>query len=91
MARARIKPHKDAEYMSANHIPHQVDRPEGSIYVLVFPSRSEPRNINNLKCTHQGYLLKGQTPAQALRDELLRTELPPIVPKEPATEVAEAA
>jgi len=28
--------HKDAEYMSANRIPHQADRPEASIYVLVF-------------------------------------------------------
>jgi transposase InsO family protein len=45
----------------------------------------------NLKRTHQGYRLKGRTPAQALRDALGRKKLPPIIPKESATEVAEAA
>jgi hypothetical protein len=45
----------------------------------------------NLKRTHQGYRLKGRTPAQTLRDALSRKKLPPILPKEPAAEVAELA
>jgi hypothetical protein len=45
----------------------------------------------NLKRTHQGYRLKGRTPAQAPRDALGRKKLPQIVPKKPTTEVAEAA
>jgi len=45
----------------------------------------------NLKRSHQGYRLKGRTPAQALRDALGRKKLPPIVPKEPAEGLAEAA
>lgn len=45
----------------------------------------------NLKRTHQDYRLKGRTPAQALRDALGRKKSPPIVPKEPTPEVAEAA
>ena len=44
----------------------------------------------NLKRSHQGYRLKGRTPAQALRDALSRKKLPPIVPKEPAKDLAEA-
>jgi transposase InsO family protein len=36
----------------------------------------------NLKRSHQGYRLKGRTPAQALREALGRKRLPPIVPKE---------
>ena len=44
----------------------------------------------NLKRSHQGYRLKGRTPAQALRDALGRKKLPPIVPKEPAEDLAEA-
>jgi len=36
----------------------------------------------NLKRSHQGYRLKGRTPAQALREALGRKKLPPIVPKE---------
>lgn len=35
----------------------------------------------NLKRSHQGYRLKGRTPAQALREALGRKRLPPIVPK----------
>ncbi len=45
----------------------------------------------NLKRTHQGYRLKGRTPAQALRDALGRKKLPPIVQQEPTPEVAEEA
>ncbi len=45
----------------------------------------------NLKRTHQGYRLKGLTPAHALREALGRKKLPPIVPKDPALEVAKAA
>ncbi len=36
----------------------------------------------NLKRSHQGYRLKGRTPAQALRESLGRKKLPPIIPKE---------
>jgi transposase InsO family protein len=36
----------------------------------------------NLERSHQGYRLKGRTPAQALRDATGRKRLPPIVPKE---------
>lgn len=36
----------------------------------------------NLKRSHQGYRLKGRTPAQALREALGRKKLPPVVPKE---------
>jgi transposase InsO family protein len=35
----------------------------------------------NLKRSHQGYRLKGRTPAQALREALGRKRLPPVVPK----------
>ena len=45
----------------------------------------------NTKRSHQGYRLKGRTPAQALRDALGRKKLPPIVPKEPAQDLNEAA
>jgi transposase InsO family protein len=34
----------------------------------------------NLERAHQGYRLKGRTPAQALREALGRQDLPPIVP-----------
>lgn len=34
----------------------------------------------NLERSHQGYRLKGRTPAQALRETLCIAELPPIVP-----------
>lgn len=34
----------------------------------------------NLERAHQGYRLKGRTPAQALREALGRDDLPPIVP-----------
>ena len=36
----------------------------------------------NLKRSHQGYCLKGRTPAQALREALGRKKLPPVVPIE---------
>jgi transposase InsO family protein len=36
----------------------------------------------NLERTHQGYRLKGRTPAQALREALGIEDLPPIVPAE---------
>jgi transposase InsO family protein len=36
----------------------------------------------NLKRSHQGYRLKGRTPAQALREALKCKKLPPIIPKE---------
>ena len=45
----------------------------------------------NLKHSHQGYRLKGKTPAQALREALGRKKLPPVIPKEDETTVAEAA
>ena len=45
----------------------------------------------NLKRSHQGYRLKGRTPAQALREALGRKRLPPIVPKESREVVKEAA
>jgi hypothetical protein len=35
----------------------------------------------NLERSHQGYRLKGRTPAQALRESLLLETLPPIVPE----------
>ena len=37
-------------------------------------------NYYNLERTHQGYRLKGRTPAQALRDALGIEELPPFIP-----------
>jgi transposase InsO family protein len=42
----------------------------------------------NLRRTHQGYRLQGRTPAQALRDALGVTELPPFIP--PSEEVHQA-
>ena len=39
-------------------------------------------NFYNLKRSHQGYRLKGRTPAQALREALDRKKLPPIIPEE---------
>jgi len=36
----------------------------------------------NLERSHQGYRLKGRTPAQALREALGITELPPFAPAE---------
>ena len=44
----------------------------------------------NLKRSHQGYRLKGCTPAQALREALGRKRLPPILPKD-SQEVAKQA
>jgi len=38
--------------------------------------------FHNLERSHQGYSLKGRTPAQASRDATGRKHLPPIVPKE---------
>jgi transposase InsO family protein len=35
----------------------------------------------NLERSHQGYRLRGRTPAQALREALGRDELPPLVPE----------
>src|SRR6185437_10056524 len=40
----------------------------------------------NLERSHQGYRLKGRTPAQALIEALGVTELPDIVPPEEVTE-----
>ncbi len=34
----------------------------------------------NLERSHQGYRLKGRTPAQALREALGKKKLPPVVP-----------
>lgn len=34
----------------------------------------------NLNCSHQGYRLKGGTPAQALREALGQKKLRPVVP-----------
>lgn len=38
------------------------------------------RQYYNLERSHQEYRLKGRTPAQALRDALGLTELPPVIP-----------
>jgi hypothetical protein len=43
---------------------------------------------NNLERSHQGYRLKGRTPARALCEALGIEELPPFVPAEEATEPA---
>lgn len=45
----------------------------------------------NLKRSHQGYRLKGRTPAQALREALGKKKLPPIVPKEDTEAEKQAA
>jgi transposase InsO family protein len=45
----------------------------------------------NLERSHQGYRLKGRTPAQALREALGLEELPPVVPEAQEGEVPEAA
>ena len=44
----------------------------------------------NLGRSHQGYRLKGRTPAQALHEALKRKTLPPIVPDPEGTAEAEA-
>ena len=44
----------------------------------------------NLERSHQGYRLKGRTPAQALREALKRKALPPIVPDPEETAETEA-
>ncbi len=44
----------------------------------------------NLERSHQGYRLKGRTPAQALREALKRKTLPPIVPDPEETAETEA-
>ncbi|MDS4071742.1 MAG: integrase core domain-containing protein [Defluviicoccus sp.] len=45
---------------------------------------------SNLERSHQGYRLKGRTPAQALKEALGRSELPPIVPEIELDDVATA-
>ena len=40
----------------------------------------------NLERTHQGYRLKGRTPAQALMEALGITEIPDIVPSQDVSE-----
>ncbi|WP_018233308.1 IS481 family transposase [Thioalkalivibrio thiocyanodenitrificans] len=45
----------------------------------------------NLRRSHQGYRLKGRTPAQALREALGTKKLPPIVPKDDANVEKKAA
>ena len=40
----------------------------------------------NLERSHQGYRLKGRTPAQALMDALAVTEIPHIIPAEEVNE-----
>lgn len=39
----------------------------------------------NLERSHQGYCLRGRTPAQALRETLAINNLPPIVPEQEVT------
>lgn len=39
----------------------------------------------NLERSHQGYRLRGWTPAQALREALAIKDLPPIVPEHEVT------
>jgi hypothetical protein len=36
----------------------------------------------NLECTHQGYRLKGRTPAQTLMEALGVSEIPEIIPSQ---------
>lgn len=45
----------------------------------------------NVQRSHQGYRLRGRTPAQALREALGVTELPPFVPETEETQTPEAA
>jgi transposase InsO family protein len=45
----------------------------------------------NLERTHQGYRLRGRTPAQALREALGRDQLPAIVPQAQEIDLNEAA
>ena len=45
----------------------------------------------NLRRSHQGYRLKGRTPAQALREATGRKKLPPFIPQEGETASGEAA
>ena len=45
----------------------------------------------NLKRSHQGYRLKGRTPAQALREALGKKKLPPVVPIEQKETTKQAA
>ena len=43
------------------------------------------RRYYNLERSHQGYRLRGRTPAQALRETLAIETLPPIVPEPEVT------
>jgi hypothetical protein len=45
----------------------------------------------NLDRSHQGYRLRGRTPAQALREALGIEELPPVAPEAQEEETMEAA
>ena len=45
----------------------------------------------NLERSHQGYRLRGRTPAQALREALAIEELPPVVPEAAEEELPDAA
>ena len=45
----------------------------------------------NLERSHQGYRLKGRTPAQALREALGKKNLPPVVPTEEEPTLKQAA
>jgi hypothetical protein len=45
----------------------------------------------NLERSHQGYRLRGRTPAQALREALGVEELPPVVPENEEIPQPEAA
>ena len=45
----------------------------------------------NLERSHQGYRLRGRTPAQALREALGLEELPPVVPEKKEEDEKDAA
>ena len=67
---------RDKWYESAEEIQHDLD---------AF------RDFYNLKRSHQGYRLKGRTPAQALREAIGRKKLPPLIPEEDESASGEAA
>jgi len=45
----------------------------------------------NVERSHQGYRLRGRTPAQALREALRRDELPPLIPEPKEISLNDAA
>ena len=81
MNRTRLDEHfrikgREKWYESAEEIQHDLDA------FLDF---------YNLKRSHQGYRLKGRTPAQALREATGRKKLPRLIPEEDESASGEAA